>query len=159
MHTLRKLCGPLGLKNLETFIASGNLIFESRSNNPRALEKKIASHLQKALGFPVITFIRSEAEIAAIAAHDPFAGKTIKGARVFVGLLGCAPDADACRQVDTYQTPTQTFHVHGRELYWQCVPSMRMLSAGARLDKTLGPTTMRTVTTLRRLAARMAERR
>jgi uncharacterized protein (DUF1697 family) len=61
MENLRKLCESFGLSDVETFIASGNLIFQSSEPNTAALELKIASGLQSALGYEVATFIRSEA--------------------------------------------------------------------------------------------------
>ena len=160
MDTLRRSFESLGFANVETFIASGNVIFEARSS-PLALEKKIEAHLQKTLGFPVLTFIRSESEVAAIARYEPFKGRVIDGAAVYIGLLALPPSVAARRQIDTYQTPDEAFHVRGRELYWQCVPSMRVATfSGAVLEKTLGgPATMRNFNTLKRLAAKLAARK
>ena len=64
-------------KNVETFIASGNVIFDSPSKNPRALEKSLEAHLEKHLGYPVATFIRSISELSEIAGHKPFSDSEI----------------------------------------------------------------------------------
>ena len=60
------------LHQVETFIASGNVIFDSNATNLASLEKKIAKHLHKELGYEVATFIRTPIELAAIAAYQPF---------------------------------------------------------------------------------------
>jgi hypothetical protein len=53
MDRLAKLFEEIGLKNVETFIASGNVIFESASNDADALERKVATHLERSLGYAV----------------------------------------------------------------------------------------------------------
>ena len=66
MDALRRLFEELGFTNVETFIASGNVVFESKSRSAASLEKAIEAHLQKSLGYEVKTFIRSESEVAEI---------------------------------------------------------------------------------------------
>src|SRR3990172_23072 len=73
MDDLRHLFEAMGFSNVETFIASGNFIFDSTSKSPKALEKKIEGHLRAALGYEVATFIRSMSELAEIAQYKPFA--------------------------------------------------------------------------------------
>jgi uncharacterized protein (DUF1697 family) len=59
METLRSLFETFGFSEVETFLASGNVIFESPEQDRTALESMIASGLQKALGYEVATFIRT----------------------------------------------------------------------------------------------------
>ena len=66
MVKMDQLCDffiALGFINVETFIASGNVIFESRSKNPAALERKIKDYLVKSVGYEVATFVRTFAEL------------------------------------------------------------------------------------------------
>ena len=72
MDHLRKLFEALGTSNVETFIASGNVIFDSEADDPRVLERKIEDHLQESLGYEVATFVRSTSELAGIARYRPF---------------------------------------------------------------------------------------
>ena len=69
MDRLREIFESLGFANVETFIASGNVVFETTALDTAALETRIAAALQAALGYEVATFIRTEAELARIAAH------------------------------------------------------------------------------------------
>jgi uncharacterized protein (DUF1697 family) len=64
MDDLRQLFQSLGFSGVETFLASGNVVFEATSRNTKALEKKIEKKLQEALGYEVATFI-TVAKIAA----------------------------------------------------------------------------------------------
>src|SRR5687768_15562390 len=72
MDHLRELFAAVGASNVETFIASGNVIFEAKDENAQALEKKIERHLRKALGYEVATFLRSVPELATVARYEPF---------------------------------------------------------------------------------------
>ncbi len=50
MDYLRMLFEALGFSNVETFIASGNVIFDSKATSAKALEKRIEHCLAEALG-------------------------------------------------------------------------------------------------------------
>ena len=71
MARLAELFRGLGLAEVETFIASGNVIFSTGKPGGAALEKRIAAHLEKSLGYEVATFLRSGTELAAIVGHRP----------------------------------------------------------------------------------------
>jgi len=156
MDKLRDLLTNLGLSRVETFIASGNVLFESRSANTKALEKKIAAHLEAALGYPVATFVRSFAEVAAIGAHQPFDKANLKTAHtVSVGFLTEPLTASAVEGVMALKSETDDFHVHGREVYWLT----RVSQAISKMNNTVFEkrvkvqTTFRSTTTVGKLAA------
>lgn len=155
MTTLASLFEELGFAEVATFIASGNVVFRSRATRA-ALESSIERRLQAALGYPVVTFVRSTAEVAAVAVCNPFARPIPEGGRLFVGFLRSAPSAAARARVAALATPTDELRVRGRELYWLCAtPSMQSILSGAVLEKALGaPATLRNVNTVRRLAAK-----
>jgi len=160
METLRAHFEELGLANVETFIASGNVIFESRAG-AAALERKIERRLGEALGYEVATFLRNSAELAAVAACEPFgAGAPAPSEALYIGFLGAPPDAAARRKLLDLRGADHNFEVHGRELYWLLRTRFSDSKVtGARLERALGmPTTLRNVTTVRKLAARFAGR-
>ena len=68
MDRLRALFAGLGLQDVSTFIASGNVVFSTDSRDVDALRDTIESHLLRELGYDVATFLRSPAELAAIVA-------------------------------------------------------------------------------------------
>ena len=80
MDSLRRLFGSLGFSSVETFIASGNIVFESTPKDARILEREIANGLREALGYEVATFIRTGAELAAVADYKPFSQSDLDGA-------------------------------------------------------------------------------
>ena len=161
MERLRDLFEDLGMQDVGTFIASGNVLFSAPSADTPVLEARIERQLAKALGYEVATFVRTEHELAAIARHDPFelapdAGK----ATLIIGFLRAAPSAAAREQLVRLRTPTDDFRVCGREWYWLLSSGLGASTvSGTALGKIIGATTTRNVTTVRKLAARLAGER
>jgi uncharacterized protein (DUF1697 family) len=155
MTALKRIFENLKLAGVETFIASGNVVFTSASE-PARLASRIEQGLEEALGYPVVTFLRTTDEIAAVAARAPFGTAVPEGGRIYVGFLREPPSPSARRKVMALTTAADTFAVDGRELYWMCaVPSTESIISGATLEKVLGqPATLRNVNTIRRLAAK-----
>jgi len=162
MDRLRELLAAMGLDDVETFIASGNVIFNSASKAPRALEQRIEGQLRQALGYEVATFIRSAPELAAVAAYRPFGASEVVpvGHALSVGFLKSAPSEDARQKLLGLRTATDDFDAHGREVYWACRTRISESAiSGALLERALGAAmTMRNVTTVRKLAAKYAAR-
>ena len=158
MDRLRRLFEQLGFSNVETFIASGNVIFESASAAASAQEKKIAAHLGESLGFDVATFLRSDVEVDRIAGYRPFPATDLEkeGKGLYIGFLGDKPDAGARARLMKLRTPQDEFHTHDREVFWMRSGGFSdSVYSGAVLEKTLGmPATFRNVTTVRKLAAK-----
>jgi len=158
MADLRTSFEKLGFKTVETFIASGNVIFESTESDDEKLERAIERALEAEYGYPVETFVRSMTELAAIAGGNPFdrpdpAGD---GRSVYVALLGRRPTPEAVRRLAALATDDDTFAVVGREAYWLRRGGIgtSRFSAGF-LEKTLGmPATLRGLPTITKLLAK-----
>ena len=121
MKELREHFAALGLKDPETFIASGNVIFSSSTKDIAGLERRIEKRLEDALGYEVKTFVRSEAAVAAIARQQPFKAARFQTARAFcVGFLANRLDAACARTLMTLRTGIDDFRIDGTEVYWLC---------------------------------------
>src|SRR5262249_1492131 len=96
MDHLRALFEGVGLANVETFIPSGNVSFQSPVRKAKTLEARIEAHLRESLGYAVGVFIRSPAELAAIAAHQPFpaADAEADGHALYIAFVADAPRAE-----------------------------------------------------------------
>ena len=159
MERLRTLFEEAGCERVETFIASGNVIFESRARNLEALERKLEQHLHRSLGYEVKTFVRTVAEVAAVAAYRPFSEESSRSAGALsVGFLAAAPAPEAARALLELRTELDDLHVHGREVYWRCAGRQSDSQfSGAVFEKTLkARATFRNVNTVARLTAKYA---
>jgi uncharacterized protein (DUF1697 family) len=157
MEMLRELFSGLKFANVETFIASGNVIFDTKAAPDQKLERKIEKHLEKSLGYEVGTFVRSIEEIQAISAYQPFSSDAVKAAHVVsVGFLRDTLSPAVLEQVMSFRTDVDDFHVHGREAYWLCRVSQLETKVNAKkFERALGgPTTWRNTNTVVRLAAK-----
>jgi uncharacterized protein (DUF1697 family) len=121
MDELRGLFEALGFSNVETFIASGNVIFGAEAENNIDLPKRIEAHLHKSLGYEVATFIRKDSEIAEIARYKPFDESKLNNAQALnVAFLAEPLTDEAQKALIGLSTEIDEFHVHECEVYWLC---------------------------------------
>lgn len=155
MDALRAACEEIGLSKVETFIASGNVIFESRAG-AAALEKKIEAQLKTVLGYEVATFVRSVPELAAAAARCERLLRTGEGAHV--GFLKAPVDKDAQARVAAYETADERFVFEGHEIYWLTRSGIGQSKfSNAVFERIIkSPATFRNVTTVGKLAGKYA---
>jgi uncharacterized protein (DUF1697 family) len=155
MDELRRLFESLGLEGVATFIASGNVIFESNQAAKR-LETSIEKHLRKALGYDVPTFLRTDADVARISEHEPFPDLGAAKGTSYVAFLDRRPAAGKRRAVEELSNDVDRLAVDDREIYWHIRGRLMESTVGtAGVEKALGsPTTLRNVKTVRRLAAK-----
>ena len=159
MDQLRTLFEALRFSNVATYIASGNVIFETPDTSIVTLEAQIERHLQQALGYEVITFLRTASELAAIADYTPFPPTDQAMHGLYVSFLKAPLSDEVQQKLLALRTETDEFHVHGCEFYWLCRSRLSdsPLFSGTLLGKTVGaPSTMRNITTVRKLAAKYA---
>lgn len=156
MDQLRTLCESIPLTNVSTFIASGNVLFESTKARAQ-VETAIEKQLKASLGYDVATMVRSAADLAAVVAragdHELEAGD-----RLYIGFLKARPSAHVVKAMGAMSNAIDTLAINGTEVYWQCRKSWSESTvAGPKLERALEqPVTFRNVTTVRKLAARLA---
>jgi uncharacterized protein (DUF1697 family) len=161
MADLRDIFTSLKFGNVDTFIASGNVIFDAPvTSRPEALELKIAKELERALGYGVATFLRTPEEVAEVSRRLPFpAGEMAQaGHTIHVGFLRSAPDAKLTAYFEGNHTAMDAFAIHGRELYWlvrgrtlESLVKWQVVERAVKLEMT-----MRNLTSVRKLTAKLA---
>jgi uncharacterized protein (DUF1697 family) len=154
---LRAEFETLGFADVATFRASGNVVFRADSKSESALTKTIEAGLGDALGYEVPVFLRSCAEVAAIAAADPFAPKQVASSKgkLQVSLLLKKPSAAARKKVLALASDEDPLELSGRELYW--LPSGGLLESDLDLkaiEAAVGSDTRRTMGTIEQIAAK-----
>lgn len=155
MDWLRQQFEGLGFGNVSTLIASGNVLFDSPSRSSAALERRIEGHLASELGYEVGTFLRTAAEIAAVAGYEAFpkAGETT----LYVLFVRTPLAREAQARVIACATKDDQFRVKGREVYWLARAGMgRTVVSATTLGKATGLATARNINTVRRLAVLMS---
>src|SRR5262245_46366128 len=150
MDHLRKLFTSFGFDNVETFIASGNVVFDTRATSTTKVEDQIETGLLEELGYEVVTMVRTPKELAAIVAHRPFALDVS-----VVGVLKQPPTAAAVKAASDWDIGDEEIAIVGKELYWRHGGRMSdSVLSGMKVERTLGPLTMRNLTTVAKIAAK-----
>lgn len=157
---LRRHFEEMGLEEVATFRASGNVIFSTAKREAEGkLAGRVEAELGERLGYDVPVFLRSAKEIEAIAAQQPFDAKAVaksKG-KLQVSLLQKKPSAAARKKALALATDEDLLAIEGRELYW--LPSGGTLESGLDLkaiEKLLGADTRRTMGTIEQIALKLS---
>ncbi|HSD38261.1 MAG TPA: DUF1697 domain-containing protein [Rhodocyclaceae bacterium] len=151
MEALRAHFESLGFANVATYIASGNVIFDAGASAEEVLRRKIEVHLESALGHEVSTFLRTPAELAAIAAFKDKAAASAEALNVaFLHAPLSENDLDVLMGL---RTDIDDFRAHGREVYWLCKKKQSESKfSNALFERKLRiPATFRGMNTVRKL--------
>ena len=119
MADLKALLARLGMRNPQSLLQSGNLVFESTARPPASLEKLIEAGAAKQLGLDTPIYVRTAAEWQQAIADNPFP----KEARLDPGhtILMCLKDAPAPAAVKALQDAIKDREVvkaSGRHAYF-----------------------------------------
>jgi uncharacterized protein (DUF1697 family) len=157
---LRGLFEGMGFEGASTFRTSGNVVFEARREARGKLAERIGQSLADSLGWPVVVFVRTAAEIRAIAGHEPFGRDAVRASagKLQVILLQRKPVARKSAAVLALATDQDLLAFGEHELFW--LPAGGTRESGLDLDAVealIGPTTMRTMGTIEQLAGKYFE--
>jgi uncharacterized protein (DUF1697 family) len=139
MDWLRQTCEELGLKEVQTYLQSGNLVFSSNLSASRVaalLKARIDAHTVR----PVPVVMRTVAEMGHIVTRNPFLGqKGVALDRLHVTFLGEAPVKPDPARLDQLAEQRDQYHLAGREIYLHCpINYGESKLSNAAIEKTLG---------------------
>lgn len=153
---LVKIFAAAGIPDAEPFIASGNVIFDSRSKREDTLVRRIEGAIVQAMGFEARTFLRPMEALALVAEQRPFAPARHASAVAFVvGFVDTPFTAAEKQTIAGFATDSDELHPKGRELYWLS-QTRQSDSAFQRIpfDKRVRPSTWRNINTVQRIVAK-----
>ena len=118
MDELKDLHLSLGLKDVVTYIRTGNVIFTSDEADLAQLTKQIENGFAQKFGFHVNVMVRTSAELQEIIANNPFQNQPLKESKwVVVLFLSSRPERTALEELQrTYVGPEELCLI-GQELY------------------------------------------
>lgn len=157
---LRSHFEALGCEDVATFRASGNVVF-AKAGRPAELTAQLEEGIGDALGYEVPVFLRSAKQLLAVAAQHPFSVKQLAASKgkLQVALLTKKPSVARAREALTLSTAADRLAIEGRELFWLPKGGISESELDLKaLDRTLGPTTIRTQGTVDQIAAKYFSR-
>lgn len=112
MTELKAMCEAAGFTRVQTYIASGNVVFSAKSN-AREVQAALESRLQNYASKPVGVVIRAAAEMRAVLNANPYPDAPAN--HVIVHFLNEAPPADALDHLKGQQH--EKLQLGEREIY------------------------------------------
>jgi len=142
MDALRAVYQSLGLKDCQTFIQSGNVVFRSEEKNLAKLRNRIEAAIEKKFGFRPDVILRTTKEMRSAVVGSPFTGRdNIDPSKLLVTFLAEKPGAEAKREFMKIKSDSEEMYLNGRELYIYFAEGLaRPKIAWMSVVKTLGTT-------------------
>ncbi|MFE0554306.1 DUF1697 domain-containing protein [Paenibacillus lautus] len=157
MADLRKMLEHMGLARVQTYIQSGNVLFES-AESKETLRVQMEQGILETFGFSISVILRTSEEIEGIVRNCPFSEETIRQAEeasefesLYVAMLPEAPAAEDVEKLRLYVNEKETFEVIGEEVYLLFKESVRNSKLAVQLTKLGVPMTMRNWKTMNKL--------
>lgn len=118
METLRTMYELLGLRNAQTYVQSGNVVFRTSARDVAPLGKKIEARIEQTFGFRPGVILRTSAELRDVIRRNPFVSRRgIDPRKLLVTFLAVRPSPEARAKILSIQADPEELHVDGREVY------------------------------------------
>ena len=118
MDALRTLYKSLGLRDPQTYIQSGNVIFRTEGRDLAKLVKRIENAIEETFGFRAGVIMRTCCELKDVVARNPFAAReNIDPRKLLVTFLAGDPGQRARDELLSMRTDPEELRIDGRYLY------------------------------------------
>ena len=157
MSDLARLFESLGFQNVKTYIASGNVLFDTAEANPDAVITEIENGLHTALGYEVRVILRTIPEIEDLVRMDPFKDVALgEHVRLYVTFLAEEPRSTLKLPYKSSAGEFQILQRKGRDIFSAVSLSgmSRSVDGMTFVEKEFGSvSTTRNWNTVRKIAA------
>ena len=151
MSDLKRMFEDFGLENVETFIQTGNVIFDSDESRASLLEKKIEHQLAEAYGKQIRLFVRTTREVAGMVESCPFTPRNDE--TIYIAILEKKPDKKKVDALLSFRSAADDFAVVGKEVFNLRRDREASVFSNNFIEKALGVAgTTRNLTTVKKLA-------
>jgi|ERR1700685_2777114 len=118
MDALRALYESLGLRDPQTYVQSGNILFKTREPNLGLIAKRIEREIERSFGFRADVIVRTPSELRDVVAKNPFAKRQgLNGSKFLVIFLASDPGHEAREKIRQIKAEPEELWTEGRELY------------------------------------------
>lgn len=150
MEDLRRLFRDVGCEQVESYIQSGNVVFEAAPELAARVPDLIREAIAEEFGYEIPVVARARAELEAVAEANPYLAAGADPKTLHVAFLGERPSEGAVDDLDPDRSPPDEFEVRGREIYLRCPNGMARTKLtnryfDSRLDTTSTMRNWRTV--------------
>lgn len=119
MEDLRKLCEAIGFQHVQTYIQSGNIIFESPESEAPHLAYQLSEAIREKYDFEVTVIVRTPAELEDVLAKSPYSDSPTD--KTYYVLLEAEPSSEKWAKLDANAYLPDTFAYVGKVIYLHVV--------------------------------------
>lgn len=116
MAELRAMLAKLGCTDVKTYVQSGNAVFGTKLG-AAALTKAIEGALERYMGRPIATTLRTRDQMQAVVDNSPFTNVATNPAYLCVTFLSHAPTKPEVAPLHAQEWKPELFKVAGKEIY------------------------------------------
>lgn len=158
MATLRALLTKLGCTDVETYVQSGNAVFTTQ-RSATDLTKSVEAALEKTMGRPIATTLRTATQLSAVIRANPFVAVATNPAYLCLTFLSHTPTRSGLAPLRAKPWAPELFHVEGKHIYTWYPAGQGRSPLAAALGKlpVRGAVTTRNWNTVLKLAEMLAE--
>jgi uncharacterized protein (DUF1697 family) len=158
-----RLLESMGLKNVKTYIQTGNAVFSAHETEAAALPEKIKARIRRVHGFaPEVILLRLD-ELEGAIASNPYPGADSDPKALHLTFLAVAPKTPDLSTLEKFRKDSEHYSLKGRAFYFWAPEGVGRSKLFSRIEKSLGvPGTARnwrTVCKLLELAREITERK
>ena len=121
MGELRDMCEKMGLQNVQTYIQSGNIVFQHLDTLNSILEKIIAEGIKRRFSFDVPVIVKEVSELRRVVKKNPYVSKGIdKQNRIFVVFPANVPYGIKADNITQFKYDDDEFVIFEDVVYLYC---------------------------------------
>lgn len=138
MAALRTCISDTGLANVRTYIQSGNVVFESKTNDKKALAESVRDAMGRTFDLEPAVLVLAAPELSDVVAACPYLSEPVEDNFVHLALLDGDPAANAVEAATELATTTEQFALLGRVFYLLAPHGIGRSKLAARIEKVVG---------------------
>lgn len=118
MDELRALCQSLKLRDVQTFIQSGNVVFRTEEDDPARLVQRLEKGIERRFGFRGDVILRTASEMREAIRRNPFRSRRgLDPSKLLVTFLAGDPDPAGREKALAIKADPEEMRIEGREVY------------------------------------------
>jgi len=152
MKELVAVLEELGLQNIRTYIQSGNVVFESKSQNLDQLADMMTAAISKSHGFEPKVLLLDAAKLAQAINNNPFPEGEAAGNTLHFNFLSGKPPKPDLAAIEKIRAATERFQLKGDVFYLHAPDGIGRSKLALNMERLLGvPMTGRNWNTVSKL--------
>ena len=139
MASLRKIYESLGLRDVQTYVQSGNVVFSTKARDLAPLAKRIESKIEQSCGFRPNVILRTPSQLRKAIGRNPFATRQgIDPGKLVITFLAADPAPPSRVKLLAMNAGPEELHIEGSDVYVYYPNGMgRAKLSSALIEKTL----------------------